>query len=75
MTARTPVVPAYGAPRRSRANRFAPRRGPSGTGLAAVTERRYPDMWVDPEDDPRETGATPVGEQATCSSSTSTTTG
>jgi uncharacterized damage-inducible protein DinB len=25
---------------------------------------KYPDMWVDPENDPRETGATPVGERA-----------
>jgi uncharacterized damage-inducible protein DinB len=29
-----------------------------------VTERKYPDMWVDPEDDPRETDAMPVGEKA-----------
>jgi hypothetical protein len=26
-------------------------------------QRRYPDMWVDPEDDPRETGPTPRGEK------------
>jgi uncharacterized damage-inducible protein DinB len=30
-----------------------------------MTERKYPDMWVDPEDDPRETGEQPVGEKAT----------
>jgi uncharacterized damage-inducible protein DinB len=29
--------------------------------------RTFPDMWVDPEDDPRETGATPVGEKAVLS--------
>jgi uncharacterized damage-inducible protein DinB len=29
-----------------------------------MTERKYPDMWVDPEDDPRETGTTPRGEKA-----------
>jgi uncharacterized damage-inducible protein DinB len=29
-----------------------------------VTERKYPDMWVDPEDDPRDTGTTPRGEKA-----------
>lgn len=29
-----------------------------------MTERRFPDMWVDPEDDPRDTGASPVGERA-----------
>jgi hypothetical protein len=29
-----------------------------------VTEqRKYPDMWVDPEDDPRDTGHQPVGEK------------
>jgi uncharacterized damage-inducible protein DinB len=27
-------------------------------------QRRYPDMWVDPEDDPRDTGTTPRGEKA-----------
>ena len=26
--------------------------------------RKYPDMWVDPEDDPRETGRPPRGERA-----------
>src|SRR6187200_1439611 len=30
-----------------------------------MSERRFPDMWVDPEDDPRETGEEPVGELAT----------
>jgi uncharacterized damage-inducible protein DinB len=29
-----------------------------------VTERKYPDLWVDPEDDPRQTDSTPRGEQA-----------
>jgi uncharacterized damage-inducible protein DinB len=28
-----------------------------------VTERKYPDMWVDPEEDPRETGTVAVGEK------------
>jgi len=28
-----------------------------------MSGRRHPDMWVDPEDDPRDTGATPVGER------------
>lgn len=36
---------------------------------AAVTRwtpsTRYPDMWVDPDDDPRETAAGPVGERGT----------
>ena len=27
-------------------------------------ERKYPDMWVDPEDDPRESGVVPKGERA-----------
>jgi uncharacterized damage-inducible protein DinB len=27
-------------------------------------QRKYPDMWVDPEDDPRDTGPTPHGEKA-----------
>ena len=26
--------------------------------------RKFPDMWVDPEDDPRDTGTTPRGEKA-----------
>ncbi|HEX6246700.1 MAG TPA: DinB family protein [Nocardioidaceae bacterium] len=30
-----------------------------------MTERTHPDMWVDPEDDPRETGVQPVGEKDT----------
>jgi uncharacterized damage-inducible protein DinB len=30
-----------------------------------MSERRYPDMWVDPEEDPRETGVQPVGEKET----------
>jgi uncharacterized damage-inducible protein DinB len=29
-----------------------------------VSERKYPDMWVDPEDDPRETDAASKGEKA-----------
>ena len=33
--------------------------------MCAVTEqRKYPDMWVDPEDDPRDTGQQAVGEKA-----------
>ena len=27
-------------------------------------QRKYPDMWVDPEDDPRDTGQQAVGEKA-----------
>jgi uncharacterized damage-inducible protein DinB len=30
-----------------------------------MNERLYPDMWVDPQDDPRETGTQPVGEKDT----------
>ena len=30
-----------------------------------MTERRFPDLWVDPENDPRETAAETVGEKAT----------
>jgi uncharacterized damage-inducible protein DinB len=30
-----------------------------------MSERTDPDMWVDPPDDPRETGTQPVGELAT----------
>jgi uncharacterized damage-inducible protein DinB len=29
-----------------------------------TSERKYPDMWVDPEDDPRETDAVSRGEKA-----------
>jgi uncharacterized damage-inducible protein DinB len=29
-----------------------------------MSERQFPDMWVDPEDDPRDTGSTPRGEKA-----------
>jgi len=29
-----------------------------------MTERTYPDLWVDPEDDPRETDQVAVGENA-----------
>jgi len=28
-----------------------------------VTERKYPDMWLDPEDDPRDTGESPTDER------------
>jgi uncharacterized damage-inducible protein DinB len=28
-----------------------------------VTERKFPDMWVDPEDDPRQTDTSPRGEK------------
>jgi uncharacterized damage-inducible protein DinB len=30
-----------------------------------MSERTAPDMWVDPEEDPRETGGQPVGEKDT----------
>lgn len=30
-----------------------------------MTERTAPDMWVDPQEDPRETGEQPVGEKDT----------
>jgi uncharacterized damage-inducible protein DinB len=33
--------------------------------MTDTTGRKYPDMWVDPEDDPRETSSFPVGERAT----------
>jgi uncharacterized damage-inducible protein DinB len=33
--------------------------------VGRVSERKYPDMWVDPEDDPRDTGENPVGELPT----------
>ena len=26
-------------------------------------QRQFPDMWVDPDDDPRDTGITPRGEK------------
>jgi len=29
-----------------------------------MTERKFPDMWVDPENDPRDTGEVPCGEKA-----------
>ena len=32
--------------------------------MAVMTTRKYPDMWLDPEDDPRESGAEPRGERA-----------
>jgi uncharacterized damage-inducible protein DinB len=32
--------------------------------MSEQAQRRYPDMWVDPEDDPRETETTAVGEKA-----------
>jgi len=35
----------------------------AGKGVP-VNERKYPDMWVDPEDDPRDTGTQAVGERA-----------
>jgi uncharacterized damage-inducible protein DinB len=31
----------------------------------AMSERVFPDMWVDPKDDPRELGDQPVGEKET----------
>ena len=39
-----------------------------------MTERQFPDMWVDPEDDPRETDRDPAGRRR-CWPSTSTATG
>ena len=30
-----------------------------------MSERQYPDMWVDPDEDPRDTDATPHGERET----------
>ncbi len=33
--------------------------------MSDTTQRRFPDMWVDPEDDPREQWSTPVGELQT----------
>jgi uncharacterized damage-inducible protein DinB len=38
-------------------------RSSAGEGVP-VSERKYPDMWVDPEDDPRDTGVQAVGERA-----------
>jgi uncharacterized damage-inducible protein DinB len=32
--------------------------------MSETSERQYPDMWVDPEDDPRETDASVLGEKA-----------
>ena len=29
-----------------------------------MTDRKFPDMWVDPENDPRDTGEVPCGEMA-----------
>jgi hypothetical protein len=29
-----------------------------------MSERQFPDLWVDPADDPRDTGTTPRGEKA-----------
>jgi uncharacterized damage-inducible protein DinB len=53
MTAQTPVRPGYGEE--------------SGPGHSVrcrdVTERQFPDMWVDPDDDPRNTGREPHGEK------------
>ena len=51
MTARTPVPQSYGCRSLS-----AP------ITIDLMTERKFPDMWVDPEDDPRETGEPPCGE-------------
>ena len=34
------------------------------TGDAVSEQRKYPDMWVDPEDDPRDIGEQAVGEKA-----------
>jgi uncharacterized damage-inducible protein DinB len=32
--------------------------------MTETPQRKYPDMWVDPEDDPRETDVVAVGEKA-----------
>jgi uncharacterized damage-inducible protein DinB len=32
--------------------------------MSEPAQRKYPDMWVDPEDDPRETDVMPIGEKA-----------
>ncbi len=32
--------------------------------MSEQQSRQYPDMWLDPEDDPRDTGTTPRGEKA-----------
>jgi len=32
--------------------------------MSEQQSRRYPDLWVDPEDDPRTTHSTPHGEKA-----------
>jgi uncharacterized damage-inducible protein DinB len=37
--------------------------GPDAAECLVVSERRFPDMWVDPEDDPRETDTTVRGEK------------
>ena len=71
MTARTPVGPAYGgpgAPRESVAARRPTRpvlagTPPAGEGVP-VSERKNPDLWVEPEDDPRVSGETARGEKA-----------
>ncbi len=62
MTARTPVPPRYSAAPTGPPIGLRPARRVGQVG--AVTERKYPDMWVDPEDDPRETGVIPRGEKA-----------
>jgi len=41
--------------------------GPRVGKVEAVSERKFPDMWVDPEDDPRETDAMSRGERAVLS--------
>ena len=33
--------------------------------MATMSERKYPDLWVDPENDPRATDHRPVGERET----------
>ena len=35
-----------------------------GGRMSEPASRKYPDLWVDPEDDPRDTGSTPRGEKA-----------
>ena len=64
MTARTPVAPAYGVARTDEPIDIGVAGAASEGNAGQVTDRKYPDMWVDPEDDPRETGALAVGEKA-----------
>ena len=71
MTAQTPVAPGYGpAPPRGhrvRLDGVELRARPAsrlGGRMNEQAPRRYPDMWVDPEHDPREKIETSAGEKA-----------